>query len=194
VHTIAARNLNKVLTIWTDADKRFGIKNNRWVLEHISIVDSDEMKLIKVLGVHITTIPSKTLWKRGANLRTSDAKDGNGITPHRTFANERIPIAIGTDNVPYNPFFSLWNAMTRMARNGETVGLDERMAIDEVLPLVTREGARLSFEEHEKGMLTPGMLADFVVLDRDLHSTPAGNIKDTKADMTFVNGRLVYER
>jgi predicted amidohydrolase YtcJ len=194
VHTIAARDLNKVLTIWTDADKRFGIKNNRWVIEHISIVNSAEMKVIKELGVHITTIPSKTLWKRGPKLRTFDAKNGNGITPHRTFANERIPIAIGTDNVPYNPFFSLWSAMTRVARNGETVGLDERMAIDEGLPLITREGARLSFEEQEKGMLTPGMLADFVVLDRDLHSTPPGNIKDTKADMTFVNGRLVYER
>lgn len=192
VHTIASKNIDKVLSIWADADRRFGIRDKRWVLEHISVVEKSDIKLIKELGVYVTTIPSKTLWKRGAELRSID--DGNGIAPHRTLACERIPVAIGTDNVPYNPFFPLWNAVTREARTRETVGPGERMLVDEALPLITREGAKLSFEEEEKGMLNPGMLADFIVLDRNLRAIPAESIKDTKVDMTFLNGKLVYER
>lgn len=63
----------------------------------------------------------------------------------------------------------------------------------EALPLLTREGAKLSFDERNKGMLRAGMLADFAVLDRDLPSTRPGDVKDVRADMTVVGGRIVHE-
>jgi predicted amidohydrolase YtcJ len=192
VHTIASQNLDKVLSIWAEADSRFGIKDKRWVLEHVAVVNHDEMAMMKDLGVHVTTIPSKTLWKRGSKLKSADALRGDGVVPHRTFLDEGIPIAIGTDNVPYNPFFPLWNAIAREAKDGEVIGPGQVMTIEESLGLLTREGAKLSFDEQRKGMLSPGMLADFVVLDRDLLSTPLESIKETKVDMTFVGGRLVH--
>jgi predicted amidohydrolase YtcJ len=193
VHTIASSNLDKVLSIWAEADQRFGIKQQRWVLEHVAIVNAAEVAMIKELRVHVTTLPSKTFWKRGPKLASAYAGAGELVTPHRTFLNEGIPIAIGTDNVPYSPFFPLWNATTRECRNGEVVGPEQRLTVTDALPLLTREGAKLSFDEHKKGMLRAGMLADFAVLDRDLLSTPLDSIKDVLAHTTVVGGRIIHE-
>jgi len=109
---------------------------------------------------------------RGIPPALPGAGAGQGVVPHRTILNEGIPVAIGTDNVPFSPFFSLWNSLAREARNGEIVGPGQVMQFEESLALLTREGAKLSFDERRKGMLSPGMLADFAVLDRDLLSTP----------------------
>ena len=191
VHSIAANNLDKVLAIWAEADQRFDIKQKRWVLEHLAIVKPAEAAMIKRLGVHVTTIPSKTFWKRGPRL-AAQAGDAEHVTPHRTFLNEGIPNAIGTDNVPVSQFVPLWNLTTRQSRSGEVVGLGQRLTVAEALPLLTREGAKLSFDENRKGMLRAGMLADFAVLDRDLMSTPLDDLKEVRARTTVVGGRVVY--
>ncbi len=192
VHTIASHSLDKVLSIWSEADRRFGIRAQRWVLEHVTVVDAAEVAIIKRLGVHVTTIPSKTLWKRGPKFESAEPGAGERLTPHRTFRDGGIPIAVGTDNVPYTPFFPLWNAVTRECRNGEIVGPGQRLAVADALPLLTRDGAKLSFDEHNKGMLRAGMLADFTVLDRDLMSTPSSELKNMQAHMTVVGGRIVH--
>ena len=67
------------------------------------------------------------------------------------------------------------------------------MTVAEALPLFTREGAKLSFDENNKGILRAGMLADFAVLDRDLLSTPSDDIKDVRAQTTVVGGRVVHD-
>jgi predicted amidohydrolase YtcJ len=193
VHTIGSANLDKLLSIWAEADDRFGIKDKRWVLEHVAIVNSAEVAMIKRLGVHVTSIPSKTFWKRGPKLASTYQGAAEFVTPYRTFVNEGIPIAFGTDNVPISQFFPLWNATTRECRNGEIVGPGQRLTLTDALPLVTREGAKLSFDEHRKGMLRAGMLADFAVLDGDLLSTPSDRIKNASASTTVVGGRIVHE-
>ena len=193
VHTIASQGLEKVLSIWAEADRYFGIKGKRWMLEHVAVLNPSELEMIKNLGVHVTTIPSKTFWKRGPKFVSADPGCGERVTPHRTLLSEGIPIAIGTDNVPYSPFFPLWNAVAREARNGEIVGSEQRLSVGEALPLLTREGAKLSFDEGRKGMLRPGMLADLAILDGDLLSTPLGQVKNVRADITVVGGRIVHE-
>jgi predicted amidohydrolase YtcJ len=67
------------------------------------------------------------------------------------------------------------------------------LTVAEALPLFTRGGAKLSFDEDRKGVLRAGMLADFAVLDRDLLSTPPDDIKDIRAQTTVVGGRVVHE-
>ncbi len=193
VHTIGSGNLDKVLAVWDEADQRFGIRNQRWVLEHIEIISAAQLELIKKLNVHVTTIPSKALWKRGPKSGAKGEGAGERVTPHRTFVEQGIPIAVGTDNVPYSQFFSLWNVTSRESRTGEIVGPLQRMTVEEALPLLTREGARLSFDEQRRGVLRAGMLADFALLDRDLLSTSLGEIKDVRARTTVVGGRVVHE-
>ncbi len=142
VHTIGSANLDKLLPIWAEADDHFGIKDKRWVLEHVAIVNSADVAMIKRLGVHVTSIPSKTFWKRGPKLASTYEGAGEFVTPYRTFVNEGIPLAFGTDNVPISQFFPLWNATIRECRNGEVVGPGQRLTLTDALPLVTREMRR----------------------------------------------------
>jgi hypothetical protein len=66
--------------------------------------------------------------------------------------------------------------------------------VEQALTLYTRNGAYAGFEENSKGSLEPGKLADFIVVDRDVLTVPADELKDVKVLQTFVGGRLVYDR
>ncbi|MGC2447434.1 MAG: amidohydrolase family protein, partial [Candidatus Sulfotelmatobacter sp.] len=58
----------------------------------------------------------------------------------------------------------------------------------------TRNGAYVGFEEHEKGSLESGKLADFIVVDRDVLSVPSEELKDVQVLQTYVGGKLVFDK
>jgi hypothetical protein len=66
--------------------------------------------------------------------------------------------------------------------------------VEQALHAYTTVAAYASFEEDLKGMLKPGMLADFVLLDRDLTAIPAESIRDTQVLKTVVGGSVVFDR
>jgi len=66
--------------------------------------------------------------------------------------------------------------------------------VEQALRGYTYEGAYASFEEDRKGMIKIGMLADMVLLDRDLTAIAAQTIRETKVLKTVVGGRVVYSR
>ena len=73
------------------------------------------------------------------------------------------------------------------------MGEDQRVTREEAIRMYTVNGAYLSFEEDIKGSLKPGMLADMIVVDRDILTCPEDDIKDTKVLRTILGGKTVYE-
>jgi predicted amidohydrolase YtcJ len=71
---------------------------------------------------------------------------------------------------------------------------EQKIAIEQALHAYTTEAAYASFDEDRKGMLKPGMLADFVLLDRDLTNITPDAIRGTQVLRTIVGGRTVYTR
>ena len=71
---------------------------------------------------------------------------------------------------------------------------EQRITVEQALRGYTYEGAYASFEEERKGMLKPGMLADMVLIDRDLTAIPPETIRDAQVLKTIVGGRVVYTR
>jgi len=109
-------------------------------------------------------------------------------------------VAFGTDWAvePLAPVEGLYSAVTRQSRvepgNPEGGWLPEqRLTIEEAIRLYTAGSAFAEFEEHRKGTLDVGMLADMVVWDRDLLSIPTIEILDAGPLFTIVGGRIVYE-
>jgi predicted amidohydrolase YtcJ len=89
----------------------------------------------------------------------------------------------------------LWAAVARQElTTGNVLIPEERITILQALQMYTRNGAYTGFEEKEKGSLESGKFADFLVIDRDILSVPANEIKDVQVLKTFVGGELVYER
>lgn len=181
--------LATALSVFEQVNKVYSITDKRWVIEHINSVTPDQLTRMKQLGIVPTAIPANMIWKPAppANL--------DNFSPYKTLLRAGLPLALGTDNVPPNPFFVLWTAITRENRSTD-MPLDgsnsEKLTREEALRAMTINGAYLSFEEKVKGSIEVGKYADLVVLDRDYMEVHPSEIKDIKPAMTMVGGAVVF--
>jgi predicted amidohydrolase YtcJ len=104
-------------------------------------------------------------------------------------------MATATDNIPYDPHFTLWVATAREERTtGKVVGRGQRITNGEAPRMLTVAGARLTFEEKRKGPLKPGYLADLAVISGDPSAASPVELRALRVDLTMVGGRVVFER
>lgn len=108
-----------------------------------------------------------------------------------------VHVSLGTD-CPVEKFNTMPNLYCAVARKAVT-GSEKQaflphqaLTMEQALECYTIEGAYASGEEQEKGSITPGKLADFIVLDRDLFSIPEEEILETRVLQTWVEGQLRY--
>jgi predicted amidohydrolase YtcJ len=112
------------------------------------------------------------------------------------FVKEGVTLAFGTDYPvePVAPFRGLYAAITRRSENGKSEYYpEEKLTIDQAIAAYTTGSAFAEFAEKEKGVLAPGMLADFVVLDQDITAVAPPKILQTKVLRTVVGGKTVFE-
>ena len=107
-------------------------------------------------------------------------------------------LAFGSDwpVAPLDPLLGIYAAVTRATLDGKNPGgwfPEQRLTVEEALRAYTLGAAFAAFQEKEKGTISPGKLADVVVLSDDLFQIPPERIKDVRADITIVGGRLVYQ-
>ena len=89
---------------------------------------------------------------------------------------------------------AIQSMVTRKDYNGRVWGPNQRVTVDEALTFATINGAHASYEEHIKGSITAGKLADFVMLEQDPHDVNPDEIKDIKVARTVVGGKTVYPK
>src|SRR5438874_4525052 len=117
----------------------------------------------------------------------------------RTLLDTEAPLAFGSDwtVAPLDPMLGVYAAVTRRTLDDKNPGgwiPEQKITVEEALRAYTRDAAYAEFAEKEKGTLAPGLLADFVILDRDLTRIQPETIRDTKVVMTVVGGKPVFER
>jgi predicted amidohydrolase YtcJ len=88
----------------------------------------------------------------------------------------------------------IYAATTRKTERGRTILPGEGVEAIEALRMHTSSAARSAFEEDVKGSVTPGKLADLVVLSEDPTAVDPGRIKDIDVEMTIVGGEVVWSR
>lgn len=94
--------------------------------------------------------------------------------------------------VPPDILLSVHNAVNRKTRKGRVLGADQRITVKEALQAVTIWGAYQIFEEKKKGSITPGKIADFVVLSANPLTVPVEKIKEIRVLETIKGGETVY--
>ena len=194
VHTIVGDRLAEILPILEDVDRMHPLAGRRWVLEHVGRVRAQDIPVLKRLGIGITTIPVYQLWKN-ADRYLDDLDEGESAVPHRTLLESGIPLATGTDNIPYDPFFTVWATVARRERTtGRVIGPGQRLDAEQALRLLTRNGPWFSFEEGSKGTLERDKLADLAVLSHDPREMDADELPGISAALTMVGGRVVHHR
>jgi hypothetical protein len=115
--------------------------------------------------------------------------------PHRSLIDAGIP-APGHSDAPIcstNPWEIIGAMVTRKTDTGQDFGPGEAVTVSEALRAYTTLGAWAGFEEHLKGSIEPGKLADFAMLDRDPWSIDPDDIKNVQTAMTIVGGAVRYE-
>jgi len=108
-------------------------------------------------------------------------------------------VAFGSDwyVAPASPLQGIYAAVTRRTLDDKNPGgwvPEEKITVEQALRAYTYEAAFASFEENLKGTLKSGMLADMVLLDRDLTAIEPQEIRDAVVLKTIVGGRVVFAR
>ena len=168
----------------------------RFRIEHAQVVDMHDFVKFKNLGVIASMQPNHLLtdmnWAE-AHLGRDRAEDSYAW---REFLDSGIPLAFGTDFPvePITPFRGLYAAVTRKNEAGTKEYFPEqKITIEQAIAAYTTGSAYAQFAEKQKGLLQPGMLADLVVLDRDITKVAAAEILKTRVLRTVVGGKTVYE-
>jgi len=110
---------------------------------------------------------------------------------YKTFADAGIKASTGSDfgtPGPFDPMMSIQGMLTRKGYNGEIWGPNQRVTVDQAIRAATYNGAYNTKEEDIKGSITPGKLADWVVLSDDLHTIDPEKVINVKVVQTVVGG------
>jgi predicted amidohydrolase YtcJ len=93
----------------------------------------------------------------------------------------------------YAPLISVQAAVDERTGSGTPYAPDEAISVDAALRCFTVAGAHASFEEHDKGTITPGKLADLTVLAQNPADVPPAEIANVPVRATIIGGETVYE-
>ena len=176
-----------------DADQP---KNFRLRIEHDQVIAPDQFAEYQRLGVIASVQPSHLLTDLNWAMERIGPERAKTSYPWRQFADDGIPIAFGTDYPvePITPFRGIYAAVTRKNEAGTKEYFpQEKLTIEQALAAYTAGSAYAQFAEKEKGTLAAGMLADFVVLDRDLTKIAPPEILKAHVLSTVVGGKRVYQ-
>ena len=204
-HAIGDKGVEMALDAFAEAEKAAreahvrgpnGGDEFRLRIEHAQVTTPAQIARFKELKVIASMQPSHLITDmRWAQDRLGPKRAATSYA-WLAFLNKGVPLAFGTDYPvePVSPFRGLYAAVTRKSENGKQEYFPEqRLTMDQAIAAYTMGSAFAEFEEKEKGKLVPGMLADFVVLDRDITSVSPEKILTTKVLRTVVGGKTVYE-
>jgi predicted amidohydrolase YtcJ len=204
-HAIGDKGVQMALDAFAEAEKSAreahvrapnGGDDFRLRIEHAQVTTPAEIAKFKELKIIASIQPSHLLTDiRWAQDRLGPQRAANSYA-WLSFLNKGVTLAFGTDNPvePISPFRGLYAAITRKSENGKQEYFPEqRLTMDQAITAYTMGSAFAEFEEKEKGKLVPGMLADFVVLDRDVTAVSPEKLLQTKVLRTVVGGKTVYE-
>jgi predicted amidohydrolase YtcJ len=196
LHAIGDRGARMALDAFAFAEQKSGKKNLRFRIEHAQVVAPEDYKRFKDLGVIASMQPNHLL----TDMNWAESHIGAARAKHsyawREFMDNGVALAFGTDYPvePITPFRGIYCAVTRKNEAGTKEYFPEqKLTINEAIAAYTTGAAYAEFAEQQKGMLAVGMLADFVVLDRDITKVAPPEILKTKVLRTVVGGKTVYE-
>jgi len=204
-HAIGDKGVQLALDAFAEAEKAGkedkvkgagGGSDYRFRIEHAQVTTPQQILRFRELKVIASMQPSHLL----TDMNWAESRLGPKRAAHSyawdEFLKHGVVLAFGTDYPvePVTPFRGLYAALSRQSENGKkSYYPEQKISIEQAIAAYTTGSAFAEFAEKQKGKLEPGMLADLVVLDRDVTSVPLTKILETEVLRTVVGGRTVYE-
>ncbi len=176
----------RVQALWPRPDPRHR-------LEHCSLVNPGLLRRIKATGSIPTPFYTYVHYHGNKWVYYGEEKM-KWMFAHKSFLDYGIPVAPASDYTPgpYEPLMGIQSMVTRKDWMGRVWGANQRVTVDEALKICTINGAYASFEENIKGSITPGKLADFVILAEAPHDVDPDQIKNIEIVRTVVGGQTMF--
>jgi predicted amidohydrolase YtcJ len=195
VHAIGDRANREILDLYErvwDGEPRPDL---RWRIEHVQHLSPEDIPrfaemgvIASMQGVHCT---SDAGW---VPQRLGERRSAEGAYVWRDLLDSGAIVINGTDTAveDVDPVANFYSSVTRRLPDGRLFYPEQRMTRTEALESYTMDAAYAAFEEETKGSLTPGKLADVVVLSQDILTVPDDRIPDTEVLYTIVGGEVLH--
>jgi len=197
-HAIGDEGISTILDLYADVIKAHGEADRRFRIEHAQHMAAKDFERFAQLHVIASVQPYHAI----DDGRFAESKIGHDRASRtyafRTFLDHGVRLAFGTDweVAPLNPMLGLYAAVTRATLDGKNPNgwfPEQKLTVAESVEAYTMGSAYAEFQEKEKGSITPGKLADMVLLSDDIFSIAPEKIRDVKVLKTFVGGNLVFD-
>ena len=196
IHAIGDRAIELSLQGFEKALKRFPRPDHRHRIEHCSLLDDRLMDRMRDLGI-IAAVGVPFLYESGEGYaQILDSDRLHRLYPLASLIRRGIVSPLNSDApvIDPNPMHGIFSAVTRRSKSGLSIAPGEAVSIGEAIRAYTIYGAYASFEETIKGSIETGKLADLVVLSEDILAADPERIPEIRADLTLVDGRIVFDR
>ncbi|MDR7867820.1 MAG: amidohydrolase [Sporomusaceae bacterium] len=196
VHAIGDKANNILLNIFDEIAARNDRRERRFRIEHAQHLCAEDIGRMAALGVIASVQPSHVIDDgRWAEKRIGPER-AKYAYPFRSLIDAGVRLAFGSDwpVASLNPLEGIQAAVTRKLDGGQSWHPEQKITVAEAVNAYTANAAYAEFAEREKGVLSPGMLADFVVLSQDIFAIPPEEIAAAKVVCTVCGGRVVYEK
>jgi predicted amidohydrolase YtcJ len=199
MHAIGDEAISITLDLFNDVERAHGDSDRRWRIEHAQHMAAKDFDRFAKLKVIASVQPYHAI----DDGRWAERKIGperiKTTYAFRSFLDHGVRLALGTDwtVAPLNPMLTLYAAVTRATLDGkhpEGWVPEQKITLAEAIEAYTMGSAYAEFQDTEKGSLTPGKLADIVILSDDLFAINPKNTPDVKVVTTIVGGRVVWSR
>lgn len=198
IHAIGDRANATILDLYREVEKTNGPRDRRFRIEHAQHLRAADIprfgreKVIASMQPYHCADDGRWCEKR------IGAQRAQGTYAFRALLDSGAVLAFGSDwtVAPLNPMLGIKAAVTRQTLDGKHPDgwvTGQKISLDEAIRAFTVGSAFAEFQEHVKGSLAPGKLADLVVLDRDIYNIPPATLDQAKVALTIVDGKVVFE-
>jgi predicted amidohydrolase YtcJ len=197
-HAIGDEGISTILDLYSDVIKAHGDGDRRFRIEHAQHMAAKDFERFAQLHVIASMQPYHAIDDGRFAERYLGRDRASRTYAFRTFLDHHVRLAFGTDwpVAPLDPMQTIYAAVTRATLDGKNPNgwfPEQKLTVAETVEAYTMGSAYAEFQEAEKGSITPGKLADMVLLSDDIFSVDPVRIRDTKVLKTFVGGKLVYD-
>ena len=199
VHAIGDEAISLTLDLFQDVVKANGEKDRRLRIEHAQHIAPKDFDRFARLGVIASVQPYHAIDDgRWAERRTGPERIKTSYA-YRSLLDHGARLALGTDwdVAPLNPLLTIYAAVTRATLDGKNPNgwmPEQKLSVVEAVEAYTLGSAYAEFQDKEKGSLTPGKLADLVILSDDIFSIDPKLIHNVQVETTILGGKVVWQR
>ncbi|HET6893667.1 MAG TPA: amidohydrolase [Pyrinomonadaceae bacterium] len=199
IHAIGDQANDLILTLFEQVRRENGERDRRFRIEHAQHLRRQDIPRFKGAGVIASMQPYHAIDDgRWAEKRIGKER-AKTTYAFRSLLDSGATLAFGTDwtVAPLDPMLTIYAAVTRRTLDGKNSKgwvPEQKISVEETIRAYTVGSAYAEFQENVKGTITPGKLADLVMLSRDIFKIDPKDIEKTSVVLTVMDGRIIYER